>query len=61
MELPKQSDHFHIISPAASPEIWTWPYIAYSDKKMIILTILATSLIFSSLKVWENVLFELGS
>ena len=54
------------ISPVASPVIlhhtvWrTWPFIAYSDWKMILVPVLTTSLIHFYWKGWENVLFELG-
>ena len=53
------------ISPPASPEIlhhtvWrTLLFIAYPH--ILILPILTTSLIYFSLKGWENVLFDLGS
>ena len=54
-----KSDHFQI-SPEAHQKyyhtVWrTWLFIAYSEWKIIILAILTTSLIYLSLKGWENV------
>ena len=60
-----KNDQFQI-SPPASPVIlhhivWrTWFFIAYSNWRMNIVTILSTSIIHFGLKGWENVLFELG-
>ena len=61
-----KSDQFQI-SPAASPVIlhhivWRiWLFIALLRCKIIILSILTTSLYYCSFKGCENVLFELGS
>ena len=60
-----KSDQFWI-SPADSSEIlhhtvWrTWFFIAYSDGGWSILPILTTSLIYFSLRGWENILLSLG-
>ena len=56
------------ISPAASPAVifhhtlWrTWLFLAYSDDKRLCYQLFIASLVNSSIKGWENVLFELGS